>query len=130
MPETRVILPARRKTDDAMDEQNQCPAAGNEASSAIAVGRSKSQPAHGPQTRLGALLNPNPRRTLQVVSLALLGVWCVWWALSLHRWRLGGCRLSWFGLRPAFNADFLYVYHATRTWLAGHDPYADKDVVP
>ncbi len=40
--------------------------------------------ANGPQTRVGAFLNPNPLRTLRIVSLVLVGVWCVWWAVSLY----------------------------------------------
>jgi hypothetical protein len=98
-------------------------------SSAIACRRAEAPLAPGPQTRVGALLNPNPRRMLWVASLVLLGVWCVWWAISLYRGDLLGCRRSWFGSASAFGADFFTgCDYPTRVWLAGRDPYADKDI--
>ena len=80
-----------------------------------------------PQTRLGALLNPDPRRLLHAVSIVLLLLWCVWWGLSLAHHELIGVRRIWF--RGFFGVDFLRcIDQPTRVWLAGGDPYAVYDV--
>jgi len=78
-----------------------------------------------PLTSLGRLLNPDPKRLLNLISIALLAVWCAWWGMSLVRQDLIGVNRGWF---PAcFGVDFIWhVDRPTRVWLAGGDPYADK----
>ncbi len=39
-------------------------------------------------------------RMLQVVSLVLVAVWGVWWAVSLYQFSLLGYRYTWFGCAP------------------------------
>ena len=54
-------------------------------------------------------------------------VWCVWWVGNLLLGRMVFAEYSWIRL-PAFGVDFeFHVDKPTRMWLAGGDPYADKD---
>src|SRR2546428_13358706 len=57
-----------------------------------------SQPAQRPipQTRLGGMLNPDPRRLLHGVSIVFLVLWCGCWGLSLPHHELVGVRRGWF----------------------------------
>ncbi len=102
-----------------MYARNPFPASCGEDSPTIPFERWKVQPAHEPRTRVGALLNPNPLRTLRIVSLVLVGVWCVWWAVSLYHGELVGVRRSWFGCAAGLQRRFSHGLRLSYPDLAG-----------
>ncbi len=60
-----------------------------------------------------------------VVGLGLLGVWLLWWGVSLKRFDLVGAENTWIGV-PAFGVDFWTQSEwAARMWGMGKDPYVN-----
>jgi hypothetical protein len=71
-------------------------------------------------------LSPVKSTTLQrVISPVLMGIWCLWWAVSLYQNDLIGFRYSWVRY-PLLGCDFLDGgYGPARVWLQGKDAYAE-----
>ncbi len=89
-------------------------------------GESAQNVAGVPQTQIGRLLNPTPRAVIGVVGCTLLVLWCIWWVNSLRQNRLVSVHRTWIGV-PCFGTDFYRnLDRPTRIWMAGGDPYADK----
>ena len=80
-------------------------------------------------TTAARLLEVDPKQLLKIASIILLVLWCVWWAVSLQKGTLVGYESrGWFG--PYFGIDYTRNTDGpTRIWLAGNDPYEDKDLL-
>jgi hypothetical protein len=76
--------------------------------------------------RLFALSGP-AARPLALIGWLLLILWCLWWADNLVHGSMRFAEHSWIRI-PAFGVDFTFhVDKPTRIWMAGGDPYADKE---
>ncbi len=81
------------------------------------------------RTRLGRLLDPRLDTALRAIGATLLVLWCIWWVSSLSQGKLVSGHRLWFQ-PPCFGIDFLRnVDTPTRIWMAGDDPYADKQLL-
>jgi hypothetical protein len=62
-----------------------------------------------------------------ILGYLLVLLWCTWWAANLLLGRMVLVDYSWIRL-PAFGVDFeFHIDKPIRIWLAGGDPYADKE---
>jgi len=58
----------------------------------------------------------------------LLAVWGIWWMSNLIHGQVADWGLTW--IQPAFGVDFAnHVDKGVRTWFAGGDPYADRQLL-
>jgi len=64
-----------------------------------------------------------------VLGWLLLFAWCIWWADNLFNGRMAYAEYTWIHL-PAFGVDYLFgVDGPVRTWMAGGNPYANKQQI-
>jgi len=65
-----------------------------------------------------------PRQFLIITCYALLLLWVLWWAFSIHQGKLLFVEYFWYGKFPAFGVDFLRtIDRPSRIWVQGNDPY-------
>jgi hypothetical protein len=73
---------------------------------------------------------PVPRRwghvLLAVIGCALLGVWAVWWYVSLHNGQMWGKDLLRIPVWRHLGLDFRHNYLAAQHWLHGGNPYLEE----